>query len=430
LKKQIIANGSIFLDGKFQTGSILIHDDRIYDVITGETKILKSSEYETTDASGCFVSYGFMDPHVHFRCPGQEYKEDWQSGSRSAIKGGYTFVIDMPNNVPSATDMDVIRLKNSIACKTKINYGFYIGLTDGNSDDIGLMFSALNRENIPVYGIKVFLGSSTGDLLVRKSETIRKSLETGIMNLFHCEDEDTLLRYGSIEYKSIKDHDARRPSEAEVNGIIKILEAAKDIRSVANIYICHVSSKAELDFIDQARTDGFMITSEITPHHLYFDLENIGDSNIFKVNPPIRLSSDSDYLRHSFDKGFFDIIGTDHAPHLLSEKNSVSPPSGFPGLETSFYALYKMYEEQKISVEMIFKLLTAGYSIFKIEGRGEIKKGNFADLTIIKNIPFEFIASEAETKSGFSPFDGIKSSCRIDTVMINGEIVMKEGVLL
>jgi len=427
--KIAIINGEVFINKRFRKVQILIEDKKIKRVIYRKLNEDDLKGYFLIDAQDSYVSAGFIDPHVHFRCPGQEHKEDWNTGTRAAIKGGFTFVMDMPNNIPSATNYNILYQKNNLAKLTNINYGFYLGLSDTNSGNIKKIFNFCKKK-VPLYGIKVFLGSSTGDLLVKNEQSIKYSLNTGEINLFHCEDENTLARYKHIQYNSVSDHNAIRPPESEIEGIKRIIRQAKAIKSKAKIYICHISSAKQLKYLKKLRKLGYNIINEVTPHHLFFSLSNIEQSNIFKVNPPIREESDVKYLRRNFNKGFFDVIGTDHAPHKFEEKNSPTPPSGFPGLETAFYALYNLYEQKILSLNKIFELFTSGYKIFGIKKRGEIKKGNFADITIIKKIPNTFKAEKSETKADFSCYDNLKTNCKIDTVIINGKIVLKDSEFL
>lgn len=424
--KIAIINGQIFNDN-FKNGAILIKDKKIKKVVEGELLKSKIKDYKIIDADGGYVSYGFFDPHVHFRCPGYEYKEDWNTGTKAAIKGGYTFVADMPNNSPSATDVDTLIYKNNLAKNTKIHYGFYLGLTDNNVSKIMSIYKKLKSLKVPVLGIKVFLGSSTGDLLITDDNSISQSLDSSLLNLFHCEDQLTLNRYKNIRYKSVADHNKIRPPEAEVSGIKRIVKSAKKIKKRAKLYICHVSSKDEIIAIEKYRNEGFNIIAEVTPHHLFFNLQDIKKLNIFKVNPPIRDINDVNYIRKKFNSDFFQIIGTDHAPHLKKEKDSKNPPSGFPGLESSFYALYNLFERNIISLEKIFELLTSGYKIFNIKNRGNLKKGNYADVTIIKKEKNVFKAKNTFTKADFSPFDDLESSCKIHTVIIDGKIILENG---
>ncbi len=424
--KIAIIDGELFINGKFKKGSIFIENNKIKRVVQKKVDRERLSGYYVIDAADCYVSYGFIDPHVHFRTPGQEYKEDWESGSKAAIKGGYTFVIDMPNNSPPAIDEETLTSKNDRALKTKINYGFYIGLTDENAKNIKNIYNRL-KNKIPIYGVKVFLGSSTGSLLIKDLKSINLSLKTGLINLFHCEDEEVLSEYKHIKYDSVLDHNDIRPPAAEISAFKKIIKQSLNIKNKARIYICHVSSENLLRMIKRYKNRGFNIINEVTPHHLYFNLSNIEKSNVFKVNPPIRDKKNVDYLRERFNKSDFDIIGTDHAPHLLKEKNSGNPPSGLPGLEYAFYALHYLYEKNVLSVKKIFSLLTSGYKIFNIKKRGEIKPGNFADLTIVKKQVFTIRTEDNKTKADFCPYEGLITNATIDTVIVNGKILLKNN---
>lgn len=433
LKNRIaIVNGDLFIKKRFVKGTILIEGKKIKDVILGEnidTDILK--KYRIINASDCFVSYGFFDPHVHFRTPGQTYKEDWHSGSRAALNGGFTYVVDMPNNTPPATTYEILKQKDEIVKKDSVvNYGFHIGLSDTNGYQLKKIIKKCRKDNINILGIKVYIGSSTGDLLIKDFRFVRKALETEEFVLFHCEDEKTLQRFKNIKYIDVSSHNLKRPSIAEVEGIKKIIHSAISIKDKAKIYICHVSSKDLLKEIIKFKKKGFNILAEISPHHLYLFISGTDKSNLYKVNPPIRNLEDVEFLREYFNKGYFDIIGTDHAPHLLKEKLGDNSPSGFPGLESAFYVLMDLYKRRLIDLEKIFKLLTSGYKIFKIKRRGEIKPDNFADITIIRKKEFIFTSKNCYTKADFSPFDGLKSDYTIDTVIVNGKILKENGVLL
>lgn len=428
--KIAITNGTLFYKGRFVSGNILINGDRIEKVVIGHLFRKEIKDHIIVNAHDSYVSYGFIDPHVHFRTPGQEYKEDWVSGSNAAIKGGFTFVIDMPNNSISSVNIETLIKKNEIAKKSPLNYGLYLGLTDNNSKQIKEILNDIKLKNIPVLGIKVYMGSTTGDLLVKQKKSIYNSLDTSLINLFHCEDEETLNRYKDMKGNSIIDHNAKRPPEAEVNGIEKIIDAASKIKKKANIYICHVSSKKSIDIIKKYRKRGFNIITEITPHHIFFDLLNVDDSSIYKVNPPIRPVEDVLEIRNAFNNGFFNAIGTDHAPHLKKEKESENSPSGFPGLESAFYAFYNLYQNNIVKLKDVFNLFTSGYKIFDIKERGELKKGNYADITIIKKEENIFKCKTTSTKSDISPFDGLPINCKVHTVIINGKILMRNGEFL
>jgi len=423
--KIAIINGKLFISNKFKKGTLLIHGEKIHKVIIEENKILNENisldGYKIIDATNCIVSFGFFDPHVHLRTPGFEYKEDWVSGVKAAIKGGFTYIVDMPNTNPPSINLESLEIKNNIAKNSKINYGLYIGLTDDNSKNIGKIFSDILEKNINLLGIKVFLGSSTGSLLVKNEKSIKHSLETKYINLFHCEDENTLQKYKDIEYKTVYDYTDIRPDISEIVAFHKII---KNSSKNSKIYICHISSKKLAKEIKKYRKKGYKIVAEISPHHLYFCDENIRNSSLFKVNPPIRKQKDLFYLRKLFNSGFFDIVGSDHAPHTIEEKKSKNPPSGMPGLETTFYVLANLYQNGSIKKNRLFKLLTSGYKIFSIKDRGKIKAGNFADITIVQKKPYTIKNNSIVSKANFSPYSGLKANYSIKSVIINGELIL------
>lgn len=423
--KKILKNALLFLEDRFIIGEILIENDKIEDILINDS--FKKDFYqdaEIFDCQGAYVSYGFFDPHVHFRVPGNEEKEDWDSGSKAALKGGFTFVIDMPNNTPSAIDQSVLQLKQKIAEKDSlVHYGFYLGLTDKNVDSLPHILAECRKEKIPVYGVKAFLGASTGSLLVQREETIYKALSTGEIVLFHAEDEVYLSK--QTDFINLIEHEKSRPAMAEVAAIKKIEKAASTIKEKAKIYICHLSTKKGLEEALTLRENGYSVILEATPHHLMLSLEEIKQWNspFYKVNPPIRYQKDRDAIRDAFLSGEIDLIGTDHAPHLLREKLSQQPPSGFPGLESAFFVLSTLYQNKMLPLEMILKKLTSGYSIFGIKNRGEIKKGYFADLLLFEKKNFTFFAEKAVSKAKFSPFDCWKSLFSIKMVFVNGKLV-------
>lgn len=431
--KIAVINGKYFDGNIFRKGNILINGKKIVK-ISEDSKYkladLVAENYEIIDARNSLISYGFFDPHVHFRCPGADHKEDWVSGVNAAISGGYTYVSDMPNNSPAATQYDILRIKSKYPKKIPINFGLYLGLTDENSSDLKKIIKKIKKNKIPFLGIKCYLGSTTGGLLVKNYASVRNALATKEPVLFHCEDEAIIAKYKDIVYNGIKDHNAKRPPLAELSGFKKIIRTAINIRYKAKIYICHISSKILMKEIAKRKREGFNVIGEVTPHHLFFHLSNVENSNLYKVNPPIREVEDVDYLRKAFNKGYFDLVGTDHAPHLLSEKNSNAPPSGFPGLETAFYALYNLYERKILNLGMIFKMLTNGYKVFNIKKRGEIKKGYYADLTIIRKELNTFDEKNAHTKADFSPWNGLQTGVKIESVLLNGKLVYNDGKLL
>lgn len=416
--KTLLTNIKAFINGKFIDTKIVIENEKITEI---SPDIVPDSETTVFDGKNAYVSYGFIDPHVHFRIPGADIKEDWNTGSNAALAGGFTYVIDMPNNTPPATDFDVLRMKNEIAKKdSHVNFGFYLGLTEDNCGKLEEIISQCKKSEIRIYGIKVFLGASTGSLLVENIGSIEKAFATSLPVLFHCE-ENSLLK--NTAFTTLEEHEANRPVRAETEALYKIRKAAQKYKSTAKIYICHLSSEAGLQEVLKMRNEGFNVYLEATPHHLTLELESIKSSSIAKVNPPIRHQKETITLQKALKDGIIDCIGTDHAPHLLEEKNSDNPPSGFPGLETAFFALNTLVSKKIVTLEQIIKKLTSAYGIFNIESRGKIQVGNYADLVFLQQEPVIFNAENAKTKAKFSPFDKIKSTISIKHVFINGKLI-------
>lgn len=414
--KTLLTDIKAFINGEFIDTKIVIDNEKIVQI---SPDIVPDSETAVFDGKNAYVSYGFIDPHVHFRTPGAEMKEDWNTGSNAALAGGFTYVIDMPNNTPPAADFDVLQMKNEIAKRdSHVNFGFYLGLTETNCGSLEEIISQCRKAEIRIYGIKVFLGSSTGSLLIEHISAVEKAFATGLPVLFHCE-ENSLLK--NTVFTTLKEYEDSRPIKAETEAMLKIRKAAEKYKSTAKIYICHLSSEAGLKEALKMRSDGFNVYLEATPHHLTLNLETMKSSPFAKVNPPIRHTEEMIALQNALKDGFIDCIGTDHAPHLLKEKNADNPPSGFPGLETAFFALNTLVSEKIITLEQVIEKLTRAYSIFNIESRGKIEVGNYADLVFLQREPAVFNAENARTKAKFSPFDKIKSDISIKHVFIGGK---------
>ena len=414
--KTLITNIKAFINGNFIDTKILIDNDKIVEV---SPAITADSETKVFDGQNAYVSYGFIDPHVHFRTPGAEIKEDWKSGSSAALAGGFTYVLDMPNNSPAAIDFNILQKKNEIAKKDSlVNFGFYLGLTEDNCNQLTDILNNCQNAAIPVLGIKVFLGASTGSLLVKNLEAVEKAFATGLPVLFHGE-ENSLLK--DLPFTTLEQHEANRPTIAESEAIRKIKKAAEKYKEKAKIYICHLSSKDGLDEALKMRDEGFNIYLEATPHHLVLNLESIESSAIAKINPPIRHAKDTSALQNALKDKQIDCIGTDHAPHLLEEKKSDNPPSGFPGLETAFFALNKLVSNNVVALEEVIDKLTSAYKIFNIKSHGNIEVGNYANLVLLQKKSTTFNAENAKTKAKFSPFNKITSDISIEHVFVNGK---------
>jgi len=348
---------------------------------------------------------GIIDPHVHFRTPGAEYKENWETGARAAIAGGVTGVFDMPNNSPSVTDKEILAEKKEIIRqqlqKTGIplRHYFYFGATAGNAGKI---------ENVKneIIGIKMFMGASTGDLLVDKYEDqekiFKKAAELDLVVSVHAE-SDAIIKENQAKFSNpaLADHSKIRSREAAVAAVMQAIGLAKKFGT--KLYICHVSTKEEIELIKKAKSDGQKIYAEVAPHHLFLDesdYENLGTKA--QMNPPVRTTKDREILWQALNDGTIDTIGTDHAPHTLEEKAKPYPlsPSGVTGIETMLPLMLNAHNQRKISLEKIVELTST--NIQKIFGFPES-----GDWTLINpNLEKEVKNENLKTKCKWSPFAG------------------------
>ena len=332
-----------------------------------------------------------IDPHVHFRTPGAEHKEDWKTGSQATIAGGVTTVFDMPNNRPSAIDYEQLKLKKDLIDRQlneiniPLNYYLYLGATADNLDEIKNIArlsaqggSALGGEDQKIIGVKMFMDASTGNLLVDKLEDQEKIFKI-------CAELNILLAVHAV-------------TSAE-----RAIKLAKKYHT--KLYICHVSTKEEIDLIRQAKKEGFNIYAEVTPHHLFLtenDHKRLG--TLGKMNPPLRTIEDQKALWNAILDGTIDTIGTDHAPHTLAEKATpeAQSPFGVPGIETCLPLLLNAYNQGMISLEKIVELTRTN-----IEKIFDLEKNN--DWVIINlDLEKEIKNENLKTKCGWSPFAGIK----------------------
>ena len=352
-----------------------------------------------------------IDPHVHLRTPGAEHKENWESGAQAALAGGVTCVFDMPNNTPTITNHETWNIKQIIINQQlekidiPLNYYLYIGATGDNGEEIKKIKSSKDQK---IIGIKMFMGASTGNLLVadkEKQEKIFKlAAELDLVLAIHAEDEfEVQSQKSKIQSPTIKDHSVIRSRKAALVAVKNAIEMAKKYET--KLYICHVSTKEEIELIKQAKKGGIKVYAEVTPHHLYLsesDYNHLG--TLGQMNPPLRTISDNTALWEAISDGTIDTIGTDHAPHTLEEKSRPYPesPSGVPGIETSLPLLLNAYNNGKISLEKIVELTRTN-----IEMIFNLTKNNdwtIIDLDLIKKVKNENL----KTKCGWSPFAGMK----------------------
>ena len=383
-----------------------IFDNQITDVLIKAGIIAKIGKHrdvgKVIDCQGLVLLPGLIDGHVHFRTPGFEYKEDWLTGSRAAAKGGVTAVLDMPNTNPATVDYKALEQKRKLAQKSLVNFGFHFGATGENIP--------LAKEITGVAGIKVYVGSSTGALLLSNPDDLKQLFSnTNQLFLVHAEDEQ-FIQEQAEKYKNEtnpKIHTKIRAPEAAVRSVAMLLELAE--QTGARIHFCHVSTAKELELIAKAKQKGLSVTCEVTPHHLFLTEEEYDKKgNWVKMNPPLRSEVDRQALWQGIKNGVVDTIGTDHAPHTRKEKQKDywQAPAGVPGVETMLPLLLNVVSQSRLELERLIQLTSTNPAqIFKIQNKGEIKEGFDADLVLVDlNARSRVIENELETKCGWSPF--------------------------
>ncbi|MCA6422102.1 MAG: dihydroorotase [Flavobacterium sp.] len=423
----LIKNAKIVNEGKIIEGDVLIENEYIVEIAQSISPKLASSKI--IDAEGSFLIPGAIDDQVHFREPGLTHKGDIASESRAAIAGGITSFIEQPNTVPNAVTQEILEEKYKIAAKSSYaNYSFMMGGTNDNLEEI----LKTNPKNVA--GLKLFLGSSTGDMLVDSSAALEKIFSnTKLLIAVHSEDEATVkanLEKYKLQYGDdipVKFHPEIRSVEACYKSTVKIIELAK--RTGARLHVFHISTAKELDlFTNKIPLEEKQITAEVCIHHLWFSDEDYASKgNLIKWNPAVKSVDDRKALWKALLDDRIDVIATDHAPHTLEEKNQVytKAPSGGPLVQHAVVAMFEAYHQGKISVEKIVeKMCHNPAKIFKIEKRGFIKEGFYADLVIVNpGLPWNVKKENILAKCGWSPFEGYTFKSRITHTFVNGELV-------
>ena len=413
----LLKNGQVYYKDELQNLDILIEDNQIKKV----EKNISDGANEVKDCTGLTIFPGFIDTHVHFREPGHPKKETLESGSRAAVLGGITGIFEMPNTSPITDNKEMLedkltRAKDNMHC----NYAFYFGATNENSDKLGFL-----KGFDGCCGVKMFVGSSTGDLLVKDDFYIEQVIKNSprIVSI-HSEDEDMLLaRKNIIEEGNVKSHYKWRSVECAVSSTKKLIAFAN--KHMKNIHILHITTKDEVDYLRDNKTD--FATFETTPQHLTLYAPDIYDQlNTFaQINPPIRTKDHRDGIWKGVDDDLISIIGSDHSPHTKEEKKQSYPksPSGMPGTQTIGLIMTNYFLKGKITLKKLVDLLCVNpCKIFGIKNRGALKAGNVADLTVYKlNEKFTIKDEWIESKCGWTPFNGTTVDVTPYGTIINGK---------
>ena len=420
----IIKNGTCYIDDNLEKLDLGIQNGKISHI--GNLKEEKSKN--TIDVTNKIVLPGLMDTQVHFREPGSVDAEDLHSGSRAAIVGGITSVFEMPNTNPPTTNFEEFQKKINIGKRMYCNHAFYFGATAENYQLLEKL-----KDLDGCCGIKLFAGSSTGNLLVDKEDDIEKVFKhASKVVAVHSEDEEILkLRKKLIENGNVKTHPVWRNEEVAISSTRKIVKIAKRLNKKA--HILHVTTKEEVDFLSQNKGN---ITFEITPQHLTIYAPDCYDNlgSYAQMNPPIRDKSHYDRLWYAVRNNYNDTNGSDHAPHLKINKEKPYPnsPSGMPGVQTILPVMLNHMNNGKINLNQIVNFLCKNpVKIFGIKNKGYIKKNFDADLTIVDlKKEIEIKNENIESKCGWSPFNGYKFKGVPIYTIIGGDIKMQDGKII
>ena len=429
--KMLIVNARLINEGQIVDADVLISGDRIENIAAG---IRAENGMNVIDAAGKYLMPGMIDDQVHFREPGLTHKGDLATESAAAAAGGITSFMDMPNVNPLTTTGDALRDKYQVAAgRCRSNYGFYMGATNSNVEQIKAMQIG------DACGIKVFMGASTGDMLVDDPDTLEKIFEHApVIILTHCEDSPMIWaneakardKFG--EDVPFSEHPNIRSAEA----CIASSRMAKDLatRHDALLHILHLTTEIEMELFSAAHRSQKRITAEVCVHHLWFDDSRYADKGaLIKCNPAIKKATDREALIAALNEGRIDIIATDHAPHTAEEKDHsyFGAPAGLPLVQHAVLMLFDLAAAGKISPELIVeRACHASADIFGVVDRGYVREGYFADLVIVDpQRPYAVTADNLLSKCQWSPFEQHTFSSTIDTTIINGQIAYSDGVL-
>ena len=431
MKRIHIHNARIVNEGQTFCGAIVIENEVIAEVLKqGEEPSAPCDEI--IDAQGCYLLPGVIDDHVHFRDPGLTHKADMYTESMAAAAGGVTSYMDMPNTNPQTTTLEALENKfQDAATKSIVNYSFYFGATNNNADDL----AKLDKKH--VCGVKLFMGSSTGNMLVDRMETLKNIFaNAGMLIATHCEDQNIISANAATYQKKygddpdVKYHPEIRSEEACYESSALAVQLAKE--TGARLHIMHISTAKELTLLEDKPIAEKNITAEACVSHLFFcdeDYEKFGTR--IKCNPAIKSKKDRDALRQALTCNLIDVIGTDHAPHLLSEKQggALKAVSGMPTLQFSLTAVMELVHQGQLSIEqLVQKMCHAPATLYQIERRGFIRPGYQADLVLVNPQKEWTVTNDCLlSKCGWSPMEGETFHSKVEKTFVNGHLVYADN---
>ena len=431
--RQLIEGGTIVNEGRTFDGSIVVDGKDILAITEGRTRPEVTID-ETIDASGCFVLPGIIDDHVHFREPGLTAKADIDSESRAAAAGGVTSYFDMPNTVPQTTTLEALEEKFQIAAqKSHVNYSFFFGATNDNSP----LFDQLDETRIP--GVKLFMGSSTGNMLVDRREALDQIFsKAGMPIMAHCEDTAIINRnmaeakrlYG--EDPDVRHHPAIRSEEACYESTRLAVELAK--KHDARLHVAHLTTARELELFPSPSTIHHLpsITAEATVSHLYFsdrDYALLGTR--IKCNPAVKGERDREALQQALSDGRITVVATDHAPHLLAQKEGgcAKAASGMPMIQFSLVTMLELVDHGVLTLGRLVELMCHNPArLFGVVNRGFLRPGYRADIVLVRpGAAWTVTPTVIKSKCGWSPMEGHTYLWQVQRTICNGHTVYNRG---
>lgn len=431
--RKLIQGGTIVNEGRNFIGSLVIENDCITEIIEGK-QTPRGSFDETVNATGCFVLPGVIDDHVHFREPGLTEKADIESESRAAAYGGVTSYFEMPNTAPQTTTLEALHDKWERARQSShVNYSFFIGATNANYK----LFPQLDAHTIP--GIKLFMGASTGNMLVDRrdalEQTFRTAAELNLPVMTHCEDSGIInenMKTAKEQFgddPDITHHWEIRSEKACWTSSLLAVELARKYKT--QLHIAHVSTAKELSLANQPEDEG-RITLEAVIAHIAFSSEDyLTKKALIKCNPSVKTVADRTVIRQALTDGRITMIGTDHAPHLLTQKQGgcAKAASGMPMVQFSLVTMLELVDEGVLTMEQMVELMShAPARLFRIDRRGFLRKGYKADITIVSpHQPWTVNEECIQSKCKWSPMTGHTYQWRVLHTFCNGHHLLNEG---
>lgn len=430
----LIQNATIVNEGQSYKGSVLIENDKIKNIFKEAVPETIINQAKTIiDATDMWLIPGVIDDQVHFREPGLTHKGDIASESKAAIAGGVTSFMDMPNTKPQTTTLEELEKKFEIGEKTAYtNYSFYLGATNDNLDEL----KKVNPKE--VCGVKVFMGSSTGNMLVDKTKSLQAIFaEIDILIATHCEKEE-IIQQNIAHYKEklgdnipIEYHPLIRSAEACYRSSAEAAELADKYGT--QLHILHLSTEREVKLFDTTPLEKKKITGEVCVHHLWFSDEDYKKyGNRIKWNPAVKTKADRDALLQGLLDHRLDVIATDHAPHLLSEKQGgcLQAASGGPLVQHSLIMMMELSEQGKISKEQVVeKMCHNPATLYRIDKRGYVREGYYADLVLLKKNKQTISQDNILYKCQWAPLEGEEFNYSVNTVLLNGNIAFENGIV-